>query len=77
MLNLNCSPSIVVFYGESLDDLNLMPTTTKVGEGKYNHGFAPAGSIAEILLEDELKVYMLRTNGWVDVSNSEITDILF
>lgn len=77
MLNLNFSPNIIVFYGESLDDLSLMPTTTKVGEGKYNHGFAPKGSIAEILLEDELKIFMLRTDGWVDVSDSEITDILF
>ena len=77
MLRIDFSPSINVFYGESLDDLNLMPTTKKIGEGKYNHGLAPKGSIAEILMADALKVYMLRTTGWVDVTNSGITKILF
>lgn len=70
------SPQITIFYGESLGDLGLMPTTTKVGEGQYKTGLAEKGSIAQILSSTELKVYMLRTTGWVDVTNTGILKFL-
>ena len=62
----------LMFYGESLDDLELMPTTKKEGQGKYQYGCAPAASLAYIITEDGVKLYMLRTSGWVDVTDSGI-----
>lgn len=70
------SPRQLIFYGETEADLSLMPTTKKPGEGKYNYGLAPRGSIAEILTDDGLKVYMLRTTGWVDVTDTQILEVL-
>ena len=70
------SPVIITFYGESAEDLAKMPTATKAGEGKYDYGLAPKGSIARILTDDGLKTYMLRTTGWVDISDSQITEVL-
>lgn len=70
------SPKVLIFYGETEADLALMPTTTKDGEGKYVCGRAPKGSIARILTVDGLKVYMLRSTGWVDVTNSQIMEIM-
>ena len=75
MINNNFSPGIVIFYGESPEDLALMPTTTKAGQGKYDYGFAPKGSLAEILLEDEKRVYMLRSNGWVEITDTQILSL--
>lgn len=76
MKNSNFSPNVTVFYGESLDDLALMPTTTTPGRGKYVHGLAEKGSVAEILDEDGMKYFMLRTTGWVDITDSQIEEIL-
>ena len=70
------SPRLQIFYGESPSDLALMPTTTKKGEGQYINALAPAGSIATILLNNETKVYMLRSTGWIDVTNSQIRDFI-
>ena len=69
MFTLQCtSPKTFCFYGENLDDLALMPTTTKIGEGEYPHALAPVGSYALILTASELKTFMLRSTGWVDVT---------
>ena len=71
------SPRVLIFYGESVEDLAKMPTLTKPGEGQYsNRGLAPKGSIAQILFNDKLTVYMLGSNGWVDVTDSQIMEIL-
>lgn len=70
------SPRQLIFYGESEEDLNLMPTTEKPGEGKYDHGLAPKGTIAEILTDDGLKIYMLRSTGWVDVTDTQILEVI-
>lgn len=64
----NTSPRTISFYGESTEDLALMPTTTKIGEGEYPHALAPEGSYAFILEESGLKVYRLRSTGWVDTT---------
>lgn len=74
---INLSPEVTIFYGETPEDLALMPTTTKVGEGQYKTGLAEKGSIAQILSPTELKVYMLRSTGWVDVTEAEILKFLF
>lgn len=66
----NFSPRLPVFYGESLDDLALMPTTTKIGEGEYIHALAPEGSYARLLTDDGLKLYMLRSTGWVEITQT-------
>ena len=63
------SPRTAVFYGESMADLALMPTTTKIGEGEYIHALAQEGSYAIILLTDGLKKFMLRSTGWVEVKD--------
>lgn len=63
------SPRTAVFYGESMADLALMPTTTKIGEGEYIHALAQAGSYAIILLADGLKKFMLRSTGWVEITD--------
>jgi hypothetical protein len=70
------SPEITLFYGESPEDLALMPTTTKEGEGQYRQGFAEKGSIAQILTQTGLKIYMLRTTGWMDITGSQILEFL-
>ena len=71
------SPATAIFYGESVEDLAKMPTTIKVGEGKYNnYGLAPKGSIAKILTDSELQYYMLRSTGWVSIDEAQIKDIL-
>lgn len=59
-----------MFYGESSEDLENMPTTTKEGHGKYKYGCAPVTSLAYIITEDGVKLYMLRTSGWIDVTNT-------
>lgn len=64
------SPRAISFYGESEADLSLMPTTTKIGEGEYIHALAPEGSYALILTDDVLSIYMLRSTGWVDITNT-------
>lgn len=64
----NTSPRMISFYGESTEDLALMPTTTKIGAGEYPHALAPEGSYAFILEEDGLKIYRLRSTGWVDTT---------
>lgn len=64
------SPRLIVFYGETAADLAQMPTTTKIGEGDYIHAVAPVGSRAIILGTEDVKVYMLRSSGWVDVTES-------
>lgn len=72
----NFSPNITIYYGESLEDLDLMPTTTMAGRGKYNCGLAEKGSIAQILTPEGLKIYMLRSSGWIDVTDSSIMEYL-
>lgn len=64
------SPRVISFYGETEEDLNLMPTTTKIGEGEYIHATAPEGSYAIILTDDGLRLYMLRSTGWIDVTQT-------
>ena len=64
----NTSPRIISFYGESTEDLALMPTTTKIGEGEYPHALAPEGSYAFILENDGLSIYRLRSTGWIDAT---------
>ena len=67
------SPRTMSFYGETAEDLALMPTTTKVGEGKYSDvGLAPAGSIAKILTDDSLTLYMLRSTGWIEIHPEDL-----
>ena len=61
-------PRTTSFYGESLSDLELMPTTTKLGEGEYPRILASEGAIAQILTEGKLIVYMLRSSGWVELT---------
>lgn len=61
-------PRTTSFYGESLTDLELMPTTTKLGEGEYPRILASEGAIAQILTQDELTIYMLRSSGWVELT---------
>lgn len=65
------SPSTLIFYGEADNDLSLMPTTVKAGQGEYaDYGCAPAGSIARILTSSELKIYMLRSTGWIKINDN-------
>lgn len=64
------SPRKVSYYGETETDLALMPTTTKIGEGEYPHALAPEGSYAIILTDDALRLYMLRSTGWVDITQT-------
>lgn len=66
----NTTPRTVSFYGESVADLTLMPTTTKLGEGDYPHILAPETALATILTEEGLKLYMLRSTGWIEVKMS-------
>ena len=61
---------VTTFYGESNADLALMPTTVKEGEGQYVYGCAAEGSYANILESDSLKIYMLRSTGWIDVTDT-------
>lgn len=69
----NTTPSTLLLYGETENDLNSMPTTTTVGTGKYQElGLAPAGTVAQILSNDKLTYYMLRSTGWVKVDNLKI-----
>lgn len=75
-------PRTTSFYGESLADLELMPTTTKLGEGEYPRILASEGAIAQILTQDELTIYMLRSSGWVELTmpgggggTSEVTGV--
>lgn len=70
------TPSTQVYYGESIGDLELMPTTTKEGEGKYKGGLAAKGSLARILTPNGLKIYMLRSTGWVDVTDNQVLELL-
>lgn len=65
----NFSPRINIYYGESASDLALMPTTTKVGQGKYPKALASSGSYAIILETTGAKKYMLRSTGWVELQN--------
>ena len=58
------------YYGESLDDLDRMPTTTKPGQNMYPNACAPIGTLAMILDEDDLKFYQLRTTGYVEIPYS-------
>lgn len=66
----NFSPRLPIFYGESLDDLALMPTTTKIGEGEYIPAVATEGSYAFILTEDGLQTFRLRSTGWIETTKS-------
>ena len=66
----NTSPRVIVYYGESMADLALMPTTTKIGEGEYTHAYAPEGSYAVILTDSEAKLFMLRSTGWIDITKT-------
>ena len=64
-------PSLKVnYYGESLDDLDNMPTTIQPGRGVYPNACAPIGTLAMILDEDGLKFYQLRTTGYVEIPYS-------
>lgn len=69
-------PNTQIYYGESTEDLELMPTTIKEGEGKYKVGLAAKGSLAKILTPNGLKIYMLRSTGWVDVTDSQVLELL-
>lgn len=70
MLINTITPSITVFYGESAQDLALMPTTTTVGQGNYPKALASSGSYAIILESNGLKKYKLRSTGWVEIIDS-------
>ena len=64
------SPNGVIFYGETLEDLSKMPTTTKIGEYPYDKALASEGAHARILTEDGLRTFMLRSTGWVEIIRS-------
>lgn len=71
--NYSTTPTTMEFYGETNEDLALMPTTTKPGEGKYSDiGLAPVMSVAKILTDDTLTMYMLRSNGWIKINPEDL-----
>jgi hypothetical protein len=71
-LYTHITPNVIKYYGESENDLAKMPTTTKVGESPYESVLAPEGSKAEILTENGLKHYILRSTGWVEVKKNKV-----
>ena len=75
--NIDVSPKETVLYGESVNDLTKMPTTKTPGIDEYKDlGCVEVGTIAQILLSDSIKFYMLNSNGWVEITDTYRMDIL-